>query len=555
MMRSTHTHPGAPFAELTTAAFNAIARGKIHQDPEHPPQIVWDWDERTSRGARRRLVMHLVGLQLSPDDFDPSRNIEADFDEDDSPIGVYYADDWDVRSAATLLEAIGNLDADQRVLIAVWDSGRGYVGVLEGQQEYVSVNRDPRFDGVAWSGATLDAEPRWIKEHPSRYGVSLVMLDAHPPQDPGEHLDTSGLHGLRDALDELVYDCPFDVLVRDYAKHADHPPGDELTQVRGLAHRLRGIAEAHGRIKNREPSTRGSGGMGPFDWFLLHQGPHFAPIGHIVRIRGGTIVIEASAASNETWETMRRYGVLAGFDRVVIADHDYWNEPDKRQELFAAKLPEELREHNHQMTRAVRSVGANALDTRLHDLHAVWESLANWEGPVREDASAAEFIRAYAAPGTDWPTRQSKSSPTIVWISEDEGNRPAGYLEGLAGAYHADHDLLEINADFPSFQALQRYWAQRYLHADELSGGEMLISDITSTINEVVREWCEQTLVEVVVGVNQLAGRPGWDEARVRGALSAEALSGAALAIHHVQQSIKRSLGQRLGSLKEARTM
>ncbi len=75
------------------------------------------------------------------------------------------------------------------------------------------------------------------------------------------------------------------------------------------------------------------------------------------------------------------------------------------------------------------------------------------------------------------------------------------------------------------------------------------------TVSEVVREWCEQTLVEVVVGVNQLAGRPGWDEARVRAALSPEALSGAALAIHHVQQSIKRSLGQRLGSLKETKTM
>ena len=53
---------------------------------------------------------------------------------------------------------------------------------------------------------------------------------------------------------------------------------------------------------------------------------------------------------------------------------------------------------------------------------------------------------------------------------------------------------------------------------------------------------------------DRLAGRAGWDEARVRAALlSNEALSGAALAIHHVQQSIKRSLGQRLGSLKEVK--
>ena len=66
------------------------------------------------------------------------------------------------------------------------------------------------------------------------------------------------------------------------------------------------------------------------------------------------------------------------------------------------------------MTEAVRSIGARTLDTRLQDLTDVWESLANWEGPVRDDAPAVESLRAYTGSGASWPTRQSKSSPMII---------------------------------------------------------------------------------------------------------------------------------------------
>ncbi len=322
--------------------------------------------------------------------------------------------------------------------------------------------------------------------------------------------------------------------------------------VRGLGARLERVAEAHARV---ELDGRGLT-AGPFDWFLLHTAPRFPLIGHVLRISSGTLVTAAAGPCDETWELMRGYGIVAGSDRVAIADHDYTDgrQQPERAALFQRDLPRELREHNELALNAIRMVGAQALDTRLRDLHEVWDALAAWEGPVREHAETEEFIRAYAAPGSGWPRSQSKSSPSIVWIGEHEGNRPQGYLEGLAGAYHPERDLLEVNADFPSFRALQAFWQEQYLPLAETSPiGPP--SQVIETVSEVVREWCEQTLVEVVVGVNQLAGRPGWDEARVRAALSPEALSGAALAIHHVQQSIKRSLGQRLGSLKETKTM
>jgi hypothetical protein len=550
-MKSTAPHSGFTFAVLTAAGFSALARGTTSNDPEHPPCIVWDWDERTSRGPRRRPVMHLIGLRVSPGDFTPP-SVEADFDRDGTAVGVYYPSDWELDAAATILDAIARLPLDQAVLIAIWDGGAGHVSVLGSDEITLDPNSAEPFDGVNWSPATPDAEPRWIREHPSRIGVSIVLVDEHPPVDPGEPLDTSGLHGLRDALEELLYDCPFEVFVRDYADGADFPPGDDLTNVFGVSRRLKRMSEASGRL-SEVPGSSERGTAGPYDWYLL-RGAFHDVTGHVLRVQQGTLVTDMATAGPYTWELMRRYGITGGFDRVVIADHDYYREREVRPEAFASRLPEDLREHNYNATEAVRSVGARTLDTRLQDLTDVWDSLANWEGPVRDDAPAVEFLRAYTASGSSWPTRQSKSSPMIIWIGAEQGNRPAGYLEGLAAAYHAGRDLLEINADFPAFQALSLYWRDRYARLVDPVRADFTADEINATIDEVVREWCEQTLVEVVVGVNQLAGRPGWDEARVRAALSSEALSGAALAIHHVQQSIKRSLGQRLGSLKEVKT-
>ena len=552
-MKPSDTHAGWPFAVITAAAFGAIERGYNPHRQDERPKIFWDQDERTSRGDRRRPVMHIAGLQITPDDFQPGGKVEGYFHEAGAA-HAYPADDWHLTAAAELLAGIEQLDLNERVLIAVWCRQSSHVGVLSADEAIVDLSDLAAFVGVRWSPADPGARPRVIREHPSGCGVSLVLLDTLPPSDPAEGHNSTGLPGLRDALNDLIFVCDADVMVREHAADAEPELGGYIP-VHGLAKRLERFSEATGEV--HIPRVSGVG-AGPLVWFLLRDGPRFPPIGHVLRIRPRHLVSTVAPAGEETWELMRDYGIEAGFDRVVIADYDYSDGRERRERatIFREHLPQELAGHNQRMVAAVRSVGPQALDARLQDLHAVWDALANWEGPVRGDADAAEFIRAYSASGGEWPTRQSKSSPSIIWIGEDEGNRPGGYLQGLAGAFHPERDLLEINADFPAFRALQAYWAEQYVHGGRASTpSEMTVREITDTIAEVVREWCEQTLVEAVVGVNQLAGRPGWDEARVRAALSPEALSGAALAIHHVQQSIKRSLGQRLGSLKETKVM
>jgi hypothetical protein len=66
-----------------------------------------------------------------------------------------------------------------------------------------------------------------------------------------------------------------------------------------------------------------------------------------------------------------------------------------------------------------------------------------------------------------------------------------------------------------------------------------------------VHEWFEQALVETVIGCQALQGERQWSPADIGKALSEEALTAAVMQRYHVANSIKRSLGAKMGSLKE----
>jgi len=67
----------------------------------------------------------------------------------------------------------------------------------------------------------------------------------------------------------------------------------------------------------------------------------------------------------------------------------------------------------------------------------------------------------------------------------------------------------------------------------------------------VVQEWFEQNLVETVLGVHALRGAKEWTADDVGNALSEEALSAAGMPRYHVDIAIKRTLGTKLGSLRD----
>ncbi len=81
---------------------------------------------------------------------------------------------------------------------------------------------------------------------------------------------------------------------------------------------------------------------------------------------------------------------------------------------------------------------------------------------------------------------------------------------------------------------------------NEFGGGDA----VRKTVEEVVHTWFEQALVETVMGVQALQGSKEWSRQQISTALSEEGLTAAVMQRYHVNNSVKRELGAKLGKLQ-----
>ncbi|MDP9485085.1 MAG: hypothetical protein M3Q49_04715 [Actinomycetota bacterium] len=98
-----------------------------------------------------------------------------------------------------------------------------------------------------------------------------------------------------------------------------------------------------------------------------------------------------------------------------------------------------------------------------------------------------------------------------------------------------------INADYLGFVSMIDRWQEQYAH----------IPGSASTVQQTVREWFEQALVETVLGMESQRGLKEWSQPDMEKAVSEEALTAAVMPRYHIDLAIKRILGQRLGSLRD----
>jgi hypothetical protein len=132
--------------------------------------------------------------------------------------------------------------------------------------------------------------------------------------------------------------------------------------------------------------------------------------------------------------------------------------------------------------------------------------------------------------------------PRVQWVSLTDNTRAPGTLDDRAAKYISEDNLIQANGDFRVFNDMADYWCDQY----KLERGSKLVT-------EVVREWFEQALVETVIGCQALQGEKEWSPNEIEIALSEEALTASVMQRYHVANSIKRSLGSKMGSLtKEA---
>ena len=124
----------------------------------------------------------------------------------------------------------------------------------------------------------------------------------------------------------------------------------------------------------------------------------------------------------------------------------------------------------------------------------------------------------------------------VQWVPE----REIGVLD-RAASYIAETNTLLINQDFRVFTEFIAHWEKQYKN----------VPSARAIITEVAREWFQQTLTEVIYSVDYLRGDKQWSDQDVTSVLSPEALTAAVLPRYHIEMSVRRVLGSKLGSVKE----
>ena len=149
------------------------------------------------------------------------------------------------------------------------------------------------------------------------------------------------------------------------------------------------------------------------------------------------------------------------------------------------------------------------------------------------------FLKKDGIPGEDV---QPDVFPDVRWISVKDKTREPGDLEDRAARFHSDQNVLMINADFRAFNDMIVKWRKEF-------GNTPAVAEI---VTEAVRGWFEQSLVETVIGIQALQNSQEWTSDQVSKALSEEALSAAVMPRYHVNNSVKRELGSKLGKIQAA---
>ena len=133
------------------------------------------------------------------------------------------------------------------------------------------------------------------------------------------------------------------------------------------------------------------------------------------------------------------------------------------------------------------------------------------------------------------------TDPQVRWVSVRDKTRTTDFLEDRAAKYLPQDNTIQANADFRVFTDMIARWRKFYSH----------VASAEPVVESVVKEWFQQQLVETVLGALALRRSGNWSEQEVEELWSETALTSAVLPRYHVDERIKRSLGSKLGTLKD----
>lgn len=129
--------------------------------------------------------------------------------------------------------------------------------------------------------------------------------------------------------------------------------------------------------------------------------------------------------------------------------------------------------------------------------------------------------------------------PKVDWVTVAQGTRLPQDMEDRAAKYLPEQNRLLINGDFRLFNDMTDRWAVHY----DVPGAR-------DAVQEVVREWFEQTLIETVLGAHALRGSRLWTMEDIAKLWTEEALTASVLPRYHIDLAVKRGVGSKLGRSK-----
>ncbi len=445
-------------------------------------------------------------------------------------------------------------------------------------------------NGEFWLPIRDDIKPDWIRDH----GTMVVLLGSKPCEDTmaapvGAQIPSRWIMRY---LNTRYFRFPETVTVKA-RENWTLPRGDKHNMLRKVVGQEAFLANnscESGTVSLKQATAR---------WWILKEkvddSGHHYHTGQVAALFNAELYEMAIGRSGVA--RLQSFGVVFGYNRVVIYVEPHQDEEGgltantARTQLliggqplpwtdwaaeFREKMPEKISELMDKVAGgASNSENANSIRERLKQIrelfkfsryrpatdgkHLIDEDLANAGGKSsggnggggggggggtrsRGGGPAGDIYSLFADVG-DTPAEEIGGiiDPQVKWVSIRDGSRTSDFLEDRAAKYLPEVNTIQANADFRVFTDMIVRWRKHYA---QIPSSEMVVES-------VVKEWFQQQLVETVLGSLALRKSGNWSEQEVAQLWNEESLTSAVLPRYHVDQSIKRALGSRLGSMRD----
>lgn len=475
------------------------------------------------------------------------------------------------------------------VVYLSWKDGKGSMIHLWKNPDTGKYGLRRHANGEFWLPVTDEIKPKPIKDH----GTMVVLLG----NKAGENTMDAPPEGVIPSrwiaryLNTRYFKFPERVTVKARESWQNGPQNNNLRTVNGQEAWLRANSVDSGMVALANATAR---------WWILKERGEVDDSGN--NVSGGHVAalydseLYELATNRQGVARLQSFGIIFGYNRVVLyvepaqtANGDLTANTARTsllidgQPLPWADWAAEFRDRiPDPIMRLMDTVAAGAATTEnavsirerlkhIRDLfrfsryrpspdgkHTIDDDFTNTGGDNQDGNSSADGkakgrrkqssgragdIYALFADVGNTPADEigGFSDPRVTWVTVADGSRGKDFLEDRAAKYLPQANTIQANADFRVFADMISRWQKLYAHSPTAE----------VAVKAVVREWFEQQLIETVLGALALRKSGNWSEQEVENLWSEDALTSAVLPRYHIDQNIRRTLGSKIGTLRE----